>query len=359
MIAVYNFNPGPAILPREALKHAQEELLDYKGTGISIVESSHRSPEYTAVNDEAQANIKQLLNLTGEYSVLFLQGGASLQFAMVPMNFLGKGQTADYTNSGSWASKAIKEAQKVGAVNIAADTNDARPARVPTPGELALTDNAAYLHITTNETISGAQWHDFPDTAAPLVADMSSDILSRPIDIGKFALIYAGAQKNLGPSGVTVVIAKNEFIEKGDQNLPAILQFRTQAETDSLYNTPPTFAVYLVMLCTRWLLDQGGVDAIAKVNEAKAGKIYAAIDATDFYTGTAEKEHRSRMNVTFNLPSEDLEAQFVKEADAQGLKGLKGHRSVGGVRASIYNAFPEAGVDALVRFMQDFEKKNG
>lgn len=359
MAPVYNFSAGPAILPKPVLKQAQDELLDYAGSGISILESSHRSKEYEAVNAEAQANLRTLLNISDEYAVVFLQGGASHQFAMVPMNFLGEGQTADYANSGAWAKKAIKEAQTLGKVNIAADCGDDRPTRVPTDEELNLSGGAAYVHITSNETISGAQWQTFPKTDAPLVADMSSDILSRPFDVNGFGLIYAGAQKNLGPSGVTVVVIRKDLVERGDAKLPAILQYRTHVEGDSLYNTPPCFAVYLVMLCTRWVLEQGGVDAMGKRNAAKAGKIYAVLDGSDFYSATAAKEHRSNMNVTFRLPSEDLEGRFVKEATAQGLVGLKGHRSVGGIRASIYNAFPEEGVDTLVAFMKDFEKAAG
>jgi phosphoserine aminotransferase len=291
--------------------------------------------------------------------VLFLQGGATGQFAMVPMNLLGEGQTADYTNSGAWANKAIKEAKIQGNVHIAADTANNLPTEVPDPEDLDLTDGAAYVHITSNETISGAQWKAFPRTSAPLVADMSSDILSRPLDIRQFGLIYAGAQKNLGPSGVTLVVMRKELAELVPETVPLIWRYQTHMDANSLYNTPPTFGIYLMCLVTRWLRKQGGLAGIAKKNQEKADRLYDAIDATEFYRGTADPAHRSLMNVTFRLPSEELEAKFIAEATAANMKGLKGHRSVGGVRASIYNAFPAAGIDALVAFMAEFEAKNG
>lgn len=356
---IYNFSAGPAVLPLEVLQQAQEELPDYRGSGMSIMEMSHRGAEYTAVHEEAANNLRALMGIPEDYAVLFLQGGASLQFAMVPMNLLGPGRTADYALSGSWASKAVKEAKLIGPVNIAADCDKDRPTRVPTPSELKTTPGAAYLHITSNETISGAQWKIFPKSESPLVADMSSDILSRRINAKEFGLIYAGAQKNLGPSGVTIVIMRKDLAEHAPANLPVILRYKTHIDDNSLYNTPPTYSVYLVMLVTRWALAQGGVEALEKRNEAKAAKLYAAIDRSGFYRGAAMKEHRSTMNVTFNLPTPELEAKFAKEAAAQGLSGLKGHRSVGGIRASIYNAFPEEGVDALVDFMAEFERKNG
>lgn len=356
---VFNFNAGPAILPREVLEQAQSELLDFNGTGMSVMELSHRSKDYEAVQREAMANIAELLELTDDYAVLLLQGGASLQFAMVPMNLLGAGQTADYANSGAWASKAIKEAQVVGNVNIAADCAKSLPARMPRNEELQLTPGAAYVHITSNETISGAQWKDFPQTEAPLVADMSSDIMSRWFDAKRFGLIYAGAQKNLGPSGVTVVILRRELAERAPKTVPAILRYATHLKEDSLYNTPPSFGVYLLMLTTRWLKKQGGIRGVEKHNRAKAAKLYDAIDASSFYRGTAEKDFRSDMNVTFRLPTEELEQTFVKEATANGFIGLKGHRSVGGIRASIYNAFPAEGAEALAQFMKDFESRMG
>ncbi|MEI6890536.1 MAG: 3-phosphoserine/phosphohydroxythreonine transaminase [Pontiella sp.] len=354
----YNFSAGPAILPVEVLKEAAAELVDFQDSGMSIMEMSHRGNVYSSVHDECIANIKELLNIPEGYSVLFMTGGASSQFALIPMNLLGEGQTADYTNSGSWAKKAIAEAQILGNINIAADCGKEIPTRVPTAEELKLTDGAAYLHITSNETISGAQWKEFPEHEC-LIADMSSDILSRPLDISKFGLIYAGAQKNLGPAGITLVIIKDELAEKCPDTVPVIMRYKTQIENNSLYNTVPTFPVYMLCLVTRWLKAQGGLEGIQKINEAKAAKLYDLFDSSDFYNGTAVKEFRSNMNITWRLPSEELEALFIKEADQANLKTLKGHRSVGGIRASIYNAFPMEGVDALISFMKEFEAKHG
>ena len=359
MSHVYNFSAGPAILPRAVLEEAQKELVDYQGTGMSIMEMSHRGGAYDAVHEEALANLRELLKAPDDYAILFMQGGASQQFATVPMNFLPKGKSADYTNSGAWAKKAIDEAKNVGSVNVVADTDKARPTRVPAPDDLKLNGDAAYVHITSNETISGAQWPSFPKTDASLVADMSSDILSREFDVSQFGLIYAGAQKNLGPSGVTIVVIRKDWAEQGAKDLPSIFQYRTAIENNSLYNTPPTFAIYLVSLVTRWMRNEGGIAAVEKRNKQKAARLYDAIDATDFYTGAADPAYRSLMNVTFNLATPELEAQFAKESEKEGLSGLKGHRSVGGLRASIYNAFPEKGVDALISFMREFERKNG
>ncbi len=358
MERVYNFNAGPATLPLEALQEAQAELLNFKGSGMSLLESSHRGKEYDAIHSEAVANYKKLLNCSDDYAVLFIAGGASMQFAMLPLNLLNAGQTADYVNSGSWASKAIKEAQLVGQVNIAADCAKEIPTRVPAARELKLSPAAAYLHITSNETISGAQWKTFPQSAAPLVADMSSDILSRPLDINQFALIYAGAQKNLGPAGVALVVLRKDLAERATKKIPKILRYQTFIEENSLYNTPPCFSIYLMLLVSRWLL-KNGLATVYQRNQAKAQRIYAVIDEGGFYKGTAAPEYRSDMNITFRLPSEALEDLFLKEAAKLGMKGLKGHRSVGGIRASIYNAFPVAGVEALATFMQDFAKKNG
>ena len=355
----YNFSAGPALLPDAVLEQAQAELLDYAGTGTSIMEQSHRAKPYDALHNEAIENTRALLDIPEDYAVLLLQGGATGQFAMVPMNLLGPGQVADYANSGSWATKALKEAQFVGRVNVAADTAKAHPARMPAEEELQLTDGAAYVHITSNETIEGTQWKTFPKTASPLVADMSSDILSRPLDVSRFGLIYAGAQKNLGPAGVVLVIVRKDLVQNPPAHLPLMFRYTTHIEKNSLYNTPPTFSIYLVALVTRWLRAQGGVAAIEKINAEKASKLYAAIDGTDFYRGTADPAHRSVMNVTFRLPTEELEAAFVKASDAAGMRALKGHRSVGGIRASIYNAFPPRGVDALIDFMREFEKKHG
>lgn len=359
MTRIYNFSAGPATIPEEVLIEAQSQLVDYQGAGMSLMEMSHRGKQYMAVQAEAEANIRKLLNVSDDYAVLFLQGGASGQFAMIPANLRGEGETADYTHSGSWAIKAIKEAKITGKVNVAADVSKESPARMPNAGELNWTEGAAYAHVTSNETIEGTQWKTFPKTAAPLVADMSSDILSRPLDVNQFGLIYAGAQKNLGPSGVTLVIMRKDLAGKVSGNVPLIHRYQTHIDNESMYNTPPCYSIYILMLVTRWLEKKGGVSAMHKINEAKAAKLYGAIDATEFYRGTAATESRSSMNVTFRLGSEELEARFIKEAAAQKLDGLKGHRSVGGVRASIYNAFPAEGVDALIAFMKEFEKKNG
>ena len=358
MARAFNFCAGPACLPTDVLEEVRDELLDYQGSGMSIIESSHRGKSYMAVQEEAEANLRELLGLSDDYAVLFMHGGASTQFALIPMNLLGEGQTADYTNSGTWAAKAIKEAQGLGNVNIAADCGKDIPCRVPSVDELSLTPGAAYLHITTNETISGAQWKTFPTCDAPLIADMSSDILSRPIDGSQFGMIYAGAQKNLGPAGLAVVAIRKDLADRTPAAVPTMFRYGTHIDKGSMFNTPPCFPIYVVMLVTRWIKAQG-LDKLAAQNRDKAGRLYAAIDGTEFYSGTAVPGCRSDMNVTFRLPTEALEALFVKEADAAGLKGMKGHRSVGGLRASIYNAFPVAGVDALVSFMQDFESRNG
>jgi phosphoserine aminotransferase len=360
MKRTYNFGAGPAVLPEDVLREAQAELLDYRGTGISILEASHRGKEYDAVHSEAIANLRSLMGVPEDYGVLLLQGGASGQFAMVPMNLLAAGQTADYVNSGSWASKAVKEAKVVGKVNVAADTNKDIPTRMTDPSAWKLTPGAAYVHVTSNETIAGTQMKAFPKTDAPLVADMSSDILSRALDVGNFGLIYAGAQKNLGPAGLAVVVIRKDLAQRAPATVPAFFRYATHLEENSLYNTPPCFAIYILALTTRWLLKQGGVPAMEQRNRAKAAKLYAAIDGSGgYYRGTAAKEWRSDMNVTWRLPSEELEERFVKAATAQGMVQLKGHRSVGGIRASIYNAFPPEGVDALVAFMKDFAAKNG
>jgi phosphoserine aminotransferase len=359
MSRIYNFSAGPAILPEEVLIEAQSQFVDYKGAGMSLMEMSHRGKEYMAVQAEAEANIRKLLGVSDDYAVLFLTGGASTQFAMVPMNLLSADQTADYTHSGSWAGKAIKEAKLFGKVNLAADVSKAQPSRMPEAAELKWTPGAAYAHITSNETIEGTQWKEFPKTDAPIVADMSSDIFSRPFDIAPFGLVYAGAQKNMGPAGVTLVIVRKDLAQRVSDKVPVIFKYKTHIENESMYNTPPCFSIYIVMLVTRWLEKKGGLAAMKKLNDAKAAVLYSAIDGTGFYRGTAAVPFRSNMNVTFRLPTEELEEKFVKEASALQLKGLKGHRSVGGIRASIYNAFPAEGVDALVSFMKDFEQKNG
>jgi phosphoserine aminotransferase len=358
MARVFNFGAGPAVLPVEVLEEAQREMLDYKGSGMSILESSHRGKEYDAVHLEAIANLTKLFDLDDSYTILLLQGGASGQFAMLPMNLLTPGSVADYTLSGTWAKKAYSEAKIVGKVNVAADTQAITPARMPRESELKQTPGAAYLHITTNETIGGIQWKSIPKTAAPLVADMSSDVLSRPLDYRRFSMFYAGAQKNLGPSGLVVVGIRKELMARCPATVPVFLRYSTHAEENSLYNTPSTFSIYLLMLTTRWMLKQG-VDVLYKRNADKAAKIYAAIDGSNgYFKGTTEKMDRSDMNVTFRLPTEALEEQFLKESSKAGMKALKGHRSVGGIRASIYNAFPMEGVDALVSFMKDFASRN-
>src|SRR5262245_32367632 len=357
---VFNFSAGPAVLPLSVLDEIQRDLISLPGVGMSILEISHRSAPFEKILAEAEADIRSLASIPSNYKVLFLQGGASLQFSMVPMNLLTAGSTADYIDGGSWAEKAIKEAKKIGTVNIAATTKGENYARIPRQDELKLTPNAAYVHMTSNNTIEGTEYKELPQVGdVPLVSDTSSDMFSKPIDIGKHALIYSGAQKNMGPAGVTVVIIREDLRQRSQKTLPTMLNYAVHAENGSLYNTPPAFAVYTLGLVMKWLIKEGGLSAIEKANVRKAGKLYAEIDRTGFYRGTADKGCRSLMNVTFRLSSEDLEKQFVKEATAAGLDGLKGHRSVGGMRASIYNAFPEAGVDALVAFMREFERKRG
>jgi phosphoserine aminotransferase len=357
---ILNFSSGPAVLPLPVLKTAQSELLSLPGVGMSILEISHRSKTFEEILARTEADIRALAGVPPNYRVLFLQGGASLQFAMVPMNLLAPGATGDYLVTGVWASKAADEARKIGKVHVAATTKAEQFTRIPRAEEIVLTQGAAYVHMTSNNTIYGTQWRDLPSVGdVPLVSDTSSDIFSRPIDVSRHAMIYAGAQKNLGPAGVTLVIIREDLLARSPAALPAMLSYAVHAENGSLYNTPPTFGIYLLGLVARWLIEQGGLPAIAEVNERKAARLYAEIDRSGFYQGTAQKDSRSRMNVTFRLPNEELEEQFVKESQAAGLDGLKGHRSVGGLRASIYNAFPERGIEALVGFMQDFEKRNG
>jgi phosphoserine aminotransferase len=360
---VFNFAAGPAVMPVPVLEQMQRDLLALPGVGISIFEISHRSKEFESIMAQTEADIRTLANVPSNYRVLFLQGGASLQFSMVPMNLLDPDATADYIDTGSWADKAVAEAKKVGGVRIAASTKADNYTRIPSASEISLTDGAAYVHITSNNTIEGTEWKTLPSVgAAPLVSDTSSDMFSRPIDIAAHALIYAGAQKNMGPAGLTIVIIRDDLLERSRARaatLPTMMNYAVHAEGKSLYNTPPVVPVYATGLVMKWLLAQGGLPAIAAINERKASKLYAEIDRTGFYRGTAAKDSRSLMNVTFRLPSEELEKMFVKESTAAGLDGLKGHRAVGGMRASIYNAFPEAGVDALVSFMRDFERRNG
>ena len=357
---IYNFSAGPAVLPVPVLEQAQRELVSLPDVGMSILEVSHRSKVFEGVLARAEADIRELANVPSNYRVLFLQGGASLQFTMVPMNLLQERMTADYLVTGAWSSKAVDEARKIGNVHIAATTKAEQFTRIPRAEEIVLTAGAAYVHMTSNNTIYGTEWKALPDVGdIPLVSDTSSDMFSRPIDVGRHALIYAGAQKNMGPAGVTVVLIREDLLARSAASLPVMLSYAVHAENGSMFNTPPVFAIYMLGLVTRWLIGQGGLGAIAVVNERKAGKLYAEIDRTGFYRGTAQKDSRSLMNVTFRLASEELEKQFVKDAEKAGFDGLKGHRSVGGMRASIYNAFPEAGVDALTAFMQEFERRHG
>ena len=357
---IYNFAAGPAVLPLPVLEEIQRDLVSLPGVGMSILEISHRSSTFETILAQAEADIRALANIPASYKVLFLQGGASLQFSMVPMNLLTSGATADYIDSGSWAEKAVKEAKKIGSVNVAASTKEENYARLPRQAELRLTPGAAYVHMTSNNTIEGTEYKELPSVGdVPLVSDTSSDMFSRPIDVSRHALIYAGAQKNMGPAGVTVVIIREDLLMRSQKSLPTMLSYAVHAENGSLYNTPPAFAVYALGLVMKWLRAQGGLTAIAAVNARKAAKLYAEIDRTGFYRGTAHTECRSLMNVTFRLATEDLEKQFITQSTAAGLDGLKGHRSVGGMRASIYNAFPEEGVDALVSFMREFERRQG
>lgn len=357
---IFNFSAGPAMLPVPVLEEAQRDMLSLPGVGMSVMEISHRSKTFDQIIGGAEAGLRELMDIPDNYKVLFLQGGASLQFSMVPMNFLPADGTADYVITGSWGKKALKEAKRVGAVNVAATMADGGFTRVPTREEMNLNSQAAYVHITTNETIEGVEWKDEPEVGTvPLIADASSDILAHRIPVEKYALIYAGAQKNMGPSGVTLVIVRDDLLKTIPENLHSMLDYRTHVENKSLYNTPNTWGIYIIDLVCKWLKDKGGLVAMEQENNDKAQLLYDAIDATDFYRGHADHDCRSIMNVTFRLPSEALEKKFTTEATAKGLDGLKGHRSVGGIRASIYNAFPKAGVEALVSFMKDFERANG
>ena len=357
MKRIFNFNAGPSTLPTEVLKEAQEELLDYKGSGISIMEASHRSKLYDDVHNEAISLIKELYKIPQNYHVLFLQGGASLQFAMAPMN-LYLGGVAEYADTGSWSSKAIKEAQ-IQNINykVVASSKESGYDRIP---DVEFSNEADYAYITSNNTIYGTQYKEYPKTKAPLVVDASSDIFSYPIDWDRVALMFAGAQKNAGPSGVTIVIIRDDLLDRVKDSVPTLLRYKTHAEKNSLYNTPPTFGIYLINLMMKWLKSKGGVEEINKINQKKASLIYDAIDGSDgFYIGHAQKDSRSLMNVTFNIKDRDLEEKFIKEAESADMIGLKGHRSVGGIRASIYNAMSVEGVERLVELMEDFRKRYG
>jgi len=358
---IYNFSAGPAILPEDVLKEAQENLFALPGVGMSILEISHRSKAFDKIIAETKQDLKSLLSIGDNYELLFLQGGASLQFSMVPLNLMHPDNKADYIVTGSWSKKAIKEAKRVGTVNIAASTEGENFKRIPKQNELKLDHDAAYVHFTSNNTIYGTEWHKEPEVGnVPLVCDASSDILHKKIDVNKYALIYAGAQKNMGPSGVTFVIIRKDMLERSQDSLHTMLNYKIHVENNSLYNTPTTFGIYIIGLVAKWLLKLGGLDAMYKINKEKAETLYNCIDESGgFYKGHAEIESRSLMNLTFNLATEELEKKLISEATAAGFDGLKGHRSVGGLRASIYNAFPKKGVEDLVAFMKDFQNKNG
>ena len=357
---IHNFSAGPAVLPEPVLRKAQEAIWNVNGSGIGIIEHSHRGKVFDRIIDEAEQACRALAGIPDDYHVLFLQGGASLQFSMIPMNLLPSDRTADYLITGVWSQKAIKEAKQVGKVHVAATSEATNFDRIPRPDEIRYSANPAYVHFTTNNTIYGTQWRSEPTTPAeaPLIADTSSDMYSRALDVRKYGLIYAGAQKNLGPAGLVLVIIRNDLIERGPKNLPTMLQYRTHAAEKSLYNTAPTFAIYVMGEVFKWIQAQGGLAAMAEHNEQKARKLYDYLDTSEFFRGTAQPDSRSRMNVCFRAPTEELEEKFVKEAAKRGLDGLKGHRLVGGMRASIYNACPPAAVDALVSFMKEFERAN-
>ena len=359
MSRVFNFSAGPAMIPQAVLEKAQSEMLDWNGTGMSTMEMSHRGKDYMSIAEKAMSDLREVMAIPDSHEILFLQGGASSQFAMVPMNLLRGKKTADYINTGAWSKKAIAEAKKYCDVNIAATTEEDKFTSAPSQTELKLNPDAAYVHYTPNETIGGVEFDYIPETnGVPLVADMSSTILSRPIDVSKFAVIYAGAQKNIGPAGLTVVIVRKDLIGETIDGTPSMFDYKNHADNDSMSNTPPTYSWYLAGLVFAWIKEQGGLTKMAEINERKAGKLYAAIDGSDFYGSPVAVNNRSWMNVPFTLKDAELDKVFLEEAAKQNLVTLKGHRSVGGMRASIYNAMPEEGVDALVAFMAEFKKKH-
>jgi phosphoserine aminotransferase len=360
MSRLFNFSAGPAMLPEAVLLQAQSEMLDWQGSGMSVMEMSHRGKEFMSIAEQAEADLRQLLAVPDDYKVLFLQGGASSQFSMVPMNLTRDNKRVDYINTGSWSKKAITEAKRFAEVNIAATTEDSKFTTTPAQSELRLSGDAAYVHYTPNETIQGVAFPYIPETGGiPLVADLSSCILSQPIDVSRYGIIYAGAQKNIGPAGITLVIVREDLIGEAIDGTPAMFQYATHAETGSMYNTPPTYGWYLAGLVFKWVLDKGGLEAMEEINRRKAQALYDAIDGSGFYANPVAVESRSWMNIPFTLADAGLDAKFLQEAGAAGLITLKGHRSVGGMRASIYNAMPEAGVQALIDFMQEFERING
>ena len=359
-MTIYNFSAGPAVLPKEVLLQAQAELLDWHGSGMSVMEMSHRGKEFTGIHAQAEADLRELMGIPANYKVLFLQGGGHLQFSMIPLNLLRGKASADYVNTGEWSKKAIAEAPKFGKVSVAASNADKNCTYVPAFDTWQRDPNAAYLHYCPNETIGGVEFNWIPDSGyVPLVADMSSNILSRPCDVSKFGLIYAGAQKNIGPAGLAVVIVRDDLLGHAAASTPTMLDYKTHADNGSMYNTPPTYGIYIAGLVFQWLKQQGGLAAIEKQNIAKAKVLYDCIDASSFYANPVRKEDRSRMNVPFTLKDAALDEEFLKGAKARGMAQLKGHRSVGGMRASIYNAMPAAGVAALVEYMKEFEAKHG
>lgn len=361
MNRVFNFNPGPCTLPLDVLKKVQAEMLDYRGTGMSIIEMSHRSAEYDEINDGAMALAREILGLSDDWHVMFLGGGASTQFAMIPLNFAGEGRIGAYADTGTWSSKAIKESEIVcGKATVLYSGKSTNYVHIPTQDELKIPADAAYFHITTNNTIKGTEYHYVPETGdVPLIGDMSSDVASRPFPYARFDMIYAGAQKNLGPAGVTLVAMKDSLLQKASEKIPTMLRYKIHAAEKSHYNTPPVFGVYVLRYVLQWVKDHGGLEGIGRINEKKQKTVYDAIDAApDYFRAPVEKGSRSWMNIVFRLPSEDLEKKFLGEAKAAGLVGLKGHRSVGGIRVSLYNAMPQEGADRVAQLMADFRKRN-
>ncbi len=357
MSRIYNFSAGPSMLPLEVLEQAREELLDWRGSGMSVMEMSHRGKQFSAIAEQLEADFRKLLAVPDNYRILFLQGGATAQFAMIPQNLLGGRSKASYVNTGAWSDKAIKEAKKYCQVNVAASSAEDNFTSIPDRAEWQIDTDAAYLHYTPNETIHGMEFQDIPDAAGlPLVADMSSNILSREVDVSRFALLYAGTQKNMGPAGVTVVVVREDLLDNADQRVPSVFNYAQQVKNGSMLNTPPTYNWYLVGLVLQWLERLGGITAMERRNIAKADKLYQAIDASSLYHNPVQRQCRSRMNVPFILADASLDSAFLAQAEANGLHALKGHRSVGGMRASIYNAMPEEGVDALIQYMAEFER---
>ncbi|MFH1845987.1 MAG: 3-phosphoserine/phosphohydroxythreonine transaminase [Candidatus Omnitrophota bacterium] len=359
MARIYNFSAGPAVLPEEVLQTAASEMLDYKGSGMSVMEMSHRGKEFKGIIETAEADLREIMDIPDNYKVLFLQGGASLQFAMVPLNLMAKNKKADYIHTGQWTKKAIAEAKKYGEVNVIASSEEDNYTYIPEVAPAVFSKDADYFYIATNNTIYGTKYADIPDTGdVPLVADMSSNILSEPIDVKKFGMIFAGAQKNIGPAGVTIVIIREDLIGGALEDVPTLLNYKTHADAGSMYNTPPCYSIYIAGLVFKWIKENGGLEVMQEKNIKKAQLLYGYIDSSELFSGPVKKENRSLMNVPFVCGNKELEAKFIEEAAKRGLKALKGHRTVGGMRASIYNAMPLAGVEALVAFMKEFEKNN-